>query len=81
MVDYQVKIFGGGNQFAHSRAALGIDVPERNVQAGLALLAEYGLHIQARHLGGHGPRQVILDLPTGDVWLRHTHSTREGLPQ
>ena len=66
--DYQVKMFGGGNQFA---GAMGIDVAARNVDFGMALLARHDLSLSAMHLGGNGHRQVILELWSGDVWLRH----------
>ena len=77
--EYEAKLFGGGNQFpehfpgdvAGPRAARSIDVPTRNVDAGMALLAGHGLHVRARHVGGTGPRQVVLDLGTGHVWVRH----------
>jgi chemotaxis protein CheD len=68
--DYQAKLFGGGAQF-HSETAFPIDVPARNVAAGLDLLAQYGLDVKARHVGGNGPRQVVLDLGSGHVWVRH----------
>ena len=66
--DYQVKMFGGGNQFA---GASGIDVAARNVDFGMALLARHDLTLSAMHLGGNGHRQVILEMWSGDVWLRH----------
>jgi len=69
--DYQAKLFGGGNQFLGNSRAEAIDVPSRNVDAGLRLLKEYGLRVSARHVGGSGPRQVILDLSNGHVWVRH----------
>jgi len=69
--DYQAKVFGGGNQFLGTGEAESIDVPSRNVDAGLRLLEEYGLRVSARHVGGSGPRQVILDLANGHVWVRH----------
>jgi chemotaxis protein CheD len=66
--DYQVKMFGGGNQFA---GASGIDVAARNVDFGMVMLARHDLSLSAMHLGGNGHRQVILELWSGDVWLRH----------
>ena len=68
--EYEAKIFGGGNQFTDALSA-GIDVATRNVEAGLQLLAVHGFAPSAMHLGGSGHRQVILDLWSGDVWLRH----------
>jgi len=72
--EYQVKMFGGGNQFAGTGR---IDVAARNVEFGLDLLAHHGLIPSATHLGGNGHRQVILDLWSGDVWLRHVDHLEE----
>jgi chemotaxis protein CheD len=68
--EYEAKIFGGGNQFT-GHVSAGIDVATRNVEAGLRLLDLHGFAPSAMHLGGSGHRQVILDLWSGDVWLRH----------
>lgn len=69
---YQAKLFGGGDQFpGHHHWGRGLDVPGRNVAAGQRLLAEYGLEVHAKHVGGSGPRQVVLDLANGHVWVRH----------
>jgi chemotaxis protein CheD len=79
--DYQAKLFGGGNQFASAHARHPIDVPTRNVDAGLRMLTGYGLHVVAKHVGGSGPRQVVLDLATGHVWVRHRRILKlEGAP-
>ncbi len=69
--DYEAKIFGGGNQFGHSSWSRSIDVPSRNIAAGMDLLQSCGLDVRARHVGGSGPRNVILDLASGHVWVRH----------
>jgi chemotaxis protein CheD len=65
--DYQVKMFGGGSQFADTT----IDVATRNVEAGLDLLRDHHLTLTSMHFGGTGHRQVVLDVNTGDVWVRH----------
>lgn len=69
--EYDVKMFGGGNQFSHQHGASSIDVPGRNIDVGLDLLADMGAEVSARHLGGVGARQVILDLVSGEVWVKH----------
>jgi chemotaxis protein CheD len=65
--EYEVKMFGGGTQFA----VVGVDVAARNIDAGLALLDRHGLGLTSMHLGGTGHRQVVLEVWSGDVWLRH----------
>jgi chemotaxis protein CheD len=70
--DYQVKLFGGGDQFPGYRdRGHPIDVPGLNIDSGLALLEGYGLTVRAKHVGGSGPRQIVLDLANGHVWVRH----------
>lgn len=73
--EYQVKMFGAGRQFAPDSAAATIDISERNLQTGLELLKRHGLELSAMHLGGTGHRQVILDLSSGVVWMRHEDYT------
>jgi chemotaxis protein CheD len=69
--DYQVKMFGGGNQFpSHSREDVD-NVSELNIDAGKALLERLGFSLSAHHLGGTGHRNVIFDLWSGHVWMRH----------
>ena len=65
--EYQVKMFGGGSQFM----GLAMDVATKNVEAGLDLLRSHHLPLMSMHLGGTGHRQVVLDVSTGDVWVRH----------
>lgn len=73
--EYEAKLFGGGRMFrigeiAHGGSAL--QVSDRNVQAGRTLLLRHGFACTAEHVGGYGHREVILDLPDGHVWVRHT---------
>jgi chemotaxis protein CheD len=68
--EYQVKMFGGGSQFTEMTGQV-MDVAARNVDAGLELLRYHGLTLTSMHLGGTGHRQVVLDVWSGDVWLRH----------
>ena len=68
--EYQVKAFGGGVQFASPGGPPGPGVPERNVEAALALFPVHGLTPTVTDLGGTGPRTIVLDVATGDVWVR-----------
>jgi chemotaxis protein CheD len=68
--EYEVKIFGGGNQFPDQDKAV-FSVSNRNVDIGRALLSQYGLKIKSEHLGGVGHRNVMFDLWSGDVWMKH----------
>jgi chemotaxis protein CheD len=73
--DYQVKVFGGGHQF--DDPGVGDGVPRRNVDAALELLDRHGWRPATVHVGGTGARVIVFDLPTGDVWVRHTRVLRE----
>lgn len=67
---YEVKMFGGGNQFPDARGNT-LDVPRDNIVAGLWLLEHQGFKLGTRQLGGTGARRLLFDLSTGDVWLNH----------
>lgn len=74
--DYQVKMFGGGNMFKVPSKCMGPhtecnNVACRNVQAARRLLEHHGHRIVAEHVGEHGHRNVIFDIWSGDVWLKH----------
>ena len=74
---FEAKLFGGGRMFASQPGATlpGMDVQQRNVTQARALVAANGLALRAEHLGGVGHRLIVLDLATGDVWMRHTPLT------
>lgn len=72
----EVKVFGGGSQFEGKLDASTFDVHARNVETALALLHQWGLEPAAMHLGGVGHRLVVLDLRSGEVWMRHVDKSR-----
>lgn len=67
---YDVKLFGGGDMFP-SYVSREQSVAGRNVEAGHSLIAACGLRITAESLGGIGYRNVIFEVASGDVWVRH----------
>ncbi len=83
--EYEVKLFGGGNMFpgnGHGREiklSLSADtdndncrsVPCKNVQAARMLVEQHGFSIAAQHLGGAGHRQILFDIWSGYVWVKH----------
>lgn len=69
--DYEVKMFGGGNQFPGQIKSGPISVPDKNIRVGRSLLKQHGFNIKAEHLGGNGHRNVIFEVWSGQVWLRH----------
>jgi chemotaxis protein CheD len=69
--DYQVKIFGGGRMFSFAqKAKRHVDVSDRNIDIGRRLIVQHAFKIVAEDLGGEGHRNVILDLWSGDVWVK-----------
>ena len=76
--DYQVKLFGGGNMFSdHSEGEINLsrNVAHRNIDAAHRLLKQYGHRILAEHVGMTGHRNIILDVQSGKVWMRHVERT------
>lgn len=71
--DYQVKLFGGGNMFPETRKKPGHHVGLKNVDAAHMLLKRHGFTCQAQHLGGIGHRNVIFDIWSGHVWVKHKY--------
>lgn len=68
--EYQVKLFGGGNMFP-GRTNVENHVGIKNVEAAHKLVAKHGFNCVAKQLGGEGHRNVIFDVWSGDVWVKH----------
>jgi len=66
--DYRISLFGGGNMLGASERR---HIGQQNIEAGLALLAAHGLTCHARHVGGEGYRNLIFDVWSGNIALRH----------
>lgn len=65
------RLFGGGRMFQDERPALAHSVSERNVSDARRLLREHGIPCLGEHVGGSGHRQLLFDLVSGEIWLRH----------
>ena len=68
--EYQVKLFGGGNMFPVKKHG-STDVANRNVEAARMHAALHGFKIAAHDMGQTGHRNVIFDIRSGHVWVRH----------
>jgi chemotaxis protein CheD len=68
--EYQVKLFGGGNMFPQNsnKNQLGI----QNIKAARRLVKHYGFTCVAEHLGDIGHRNIIFEVWSGEVWVRHS---------
>ncbi len=74
--EFEAKLFGGGRMFhplyCESGSVDRFQVHDRNVSAAQELVSAHGFQLKAEHLGGHGHRQVIFDIWSGHVWMKHT---------
>jgi chemotaxis protein CheD len=68
--EYEVKMFGGSEQFPHLSRSSALDVATHNIESGRRLLEHHGFILSSRNLGGVGPRRLIFDIGTGAVWVR-----------
>ncbi|MGZ5015693.1 MAG: chemotaxis protein CheD [Methylobacter sp.] len=73
--EYQVKLFGGGNMFpeTHKNTNMLSQVGIRNVQAARQLAKQHGFTCVAEHLGDTGHRNVIFEVWSGEVWVKHSN--------
>lgn len=77
LVQCEAKVFGGGNMFPGRSQAGSMLVGQRNGEAALALLAARGIPVVSASLYGHGHRQIIFDVATGDVWSNQVRPTAQ----
>jgi chemotaxis protein CheD len=82
--EYIVKVAGGGNMFpdqltpAACRNGGCVDARRsgcpsigcKNIGVARALLGAAGFVIESENVGGHGSRQVIFELWSGEVWIK-----------
>jgi chemotaxis protein CheD len=67
--EYQVKLFGGGTMFpGYSEKT---NIAQSNVHAARRLVTQHRLQLSAEDLGRNGHRNVIFDISSGHVWVRH----------
>lgn len=66
--DYRVSLFGGGNMFGQLMQK---NIGQQNVDAALKLLTAHGMTCHAKHVGGEGYRNLIFDVWSGHIALKH----------
>jgi len=69
--EYQVKLFGGGHMFSAHQAVNEDHVGAKNVEMAHVLMRRHGFSACAEHLGDVGHRNVMFDIWSGHVWVRH----------
>jgi len=70
-LDYQVKVFGGGDMFPDMKKYGSLEIGSRNTSLAFTLLHGLKLPIAAQHVGGQGHRSLIFDVWNGHVWVKH----------
>jgi len=71
--EYQVKLFGGGNMFPETNRNTLSQIGIQNIQAARRLTKQHAFTSVAEHLGGIGHRNVIFEVWSGEVWVKHTN--------
>ncbi|WP_347986758.1 chemotaxis protein CheD [Methylomonas sp. AM2-LC] len=69
--DYEVKMFGGGNQFPNQVKNGLNNIPDNNIRVGYALLNQHGFKLKTQHVGGTGHRNIVFDVWSGQVSVQH----------
>jgi chemotaxis protein CheD len=71
--EFEAKLFGGGHMFQSfcTGKNCGVQVPDRNIEAGRELVQRHGFNVKAEQLGGRGHRQVVFDIWSGHAWVKH----------
>lgn len=69
--EYVVKVFGGGQMFVHSASTTVGNIGPRNVARALELIHSFGFRIASQHVRDVGHRNIIFDVWSGDVWVKH----------
>lgn len=69
-MDYEIKIFGGGDMFSPTHGQGKSSIGEQNAISGLRLLEGLGHKVAAKHLRGDGHRQIVFDVWSGEVWVK-----------
>ncbi len=72
--EYQVKLFGGGNMFPEIHNNGESQIGARNVQAARRLAKKHGFSCVAEHLGDIRHRNVIFEVWSGEVLVKHSRS-------
>lgn len=70
MGEAEVKLFGGARSLANPATRQQTDIGRQNIAFVEQLLAESGVKVVGRDLGGEGHRVLRFDLSSGDVWVR-----------
>ena len=66
----EVKMFGGSNMFPGLSLSQSLNIGTKNIHVGLTILTRHGFNIVNYDLAGGSNRNVVFDIPSGEVWVR-----------
>lgn len=78
--EYQAKIFGGADMFATNKSDNNVVIGEKNTNQAVYLLAKHRIDVLLAHVGESGSRRIVMDMHSGDVWVKHTNSSGVKMP-
>jgi chemotaxis protein CheD len=68
---YKAKIFGGANMFGKKVNSGDALIGEKNAAKAMQLLMKRNTEITVAHVGEQGHRRIVMDVGTGDVWVKY----------
>ena len=71
------KIFGGANMFGSNSKSQEALIGEKNSAKAMQLLMDRNIPIDVVHVGEQGYRRIVMDVSTGDVWVKYQSETNE----
>ncbi len=74
---YQAKIFGGANMFSKKSNSDETLIGEKNSAAAMRLLMDRKASIEVVHVGEQGHRRIVMDITSGDVWVKYKSVANE----
>jgi chemotaxis protein CheD len=78
--EYQAKIFGGANMFGKTTDFKDALIGEKNTDKAMKLLMNRGAAITVAHVGDQGHRRIVMDVTTGDVWVKYKSDNSDERP-
>ncbi|MBI5256284.1 MAG: chemotaxis protein CheD [Burkholderiales bacterium] len=73
--EYEAHLYGGADTMPDNAGAK-FNIGERNIEAGWAMIDQYGFALQGVDVGDNVPRTVTLRLATGEVEMRRGQARR-----
>lgn len=74
---YSAKIFGGANMFGKQSSNGDALIGEKNSAKAMQLLMERNAAIEVVHVGEQGHRRIVMDVATGDIWVKYRSESNE----